>query len=103
MKKQPKMRKVPNKGDGEYAPDDYIQLGAPAVEHLFTEFSTPLERRLATIMARMRVRDIFSEIEGVWPPERLKTPDQVAIAIQEILFSNYEDQLLKLIGHRIPV
>ena len=103
MKKKAKLRKLPLKGDGEYRPNERIRLGLPAVDHLFPEISSPLERRVATLMAAMRVRDIFDEIESVWPPERLKTPEQVAIAIQTVLFTNYEDQLLKLIGHRMPV
>lgn len=104
MKKKAKEQRLPLRGGAEgYSPNDYIRLGLPAVDHLLPEFSTPLQRKLATHMAKMRVRDIFDEVETTWPPERLKTPEQVAIAIQEVLFNNYEDQLLKLIGHRIPV
>jgi hypothetical protein len=97
-----KMNLVTKEPDGKYDPREVIQLGMPAVAHLVPEYVTDIEVQVALLQARMRCEDIFHEV-SLFPPERLRTPAQVSIAIRQVLFHSFESALTQLTLHKIPV
>lgn len=96
-----KVNLVPSLG-GDYDPHEVIRLGLPAVLHLVPAYVAEWEVKLALVQSQLRCVDIFYEV-SLFPKERLRTPEQVALAIQQVLFNSFESALTQLTLHKIPV